>query len=77
MTAISLKQPWAQLILDGVKTIETRKWRTNYRGDLLKSISLKNCKAQKELADWAIGAMVVGGNSRKTPANVQQPYPRR
>jgi len=35
MKAISLKQPWATLIASGKKTIETRTWPTNYRGDLL------------------------------------------
>jgi hypothetical protein len=35
MKAISIKQPWANLIAQGVKTIETRSWRTNYRGDIL------------------------------------------
>lgn len=33
--AISLKQPWANLVAEGKKTIETRKWKTNYRGKLL------------------------------------------
>jgi len=33
--AISLKQPWANLVASGAKTIETRKWSTNYRGDLV------------------------------------------
>ncbi len=33
--AISLKQPWANLVASGKKTIETRKWKTNYRGDLV------------------------------------------
>lgn len=28
--AISLKQPWANLVTSGKKTIETRKWKTNY-----------------------------------------------
>ena len=32
MKALSLKQPWAELILQGKKTIETRKWNTNFRG---------------------------------------------
>jgi hypothetical protein len=30
--AISLHQPWASLIAQGAKTIETRSWRTPYRG---------------------------------------------
>jgi hypothetical protein len=33
--AISLKQPWANLVFEGRKTIETRKWKTNYRGDIV------------------------------------------
>jgi len=33
--ALSVKQPWAQLIADGRKTIETRSWQTDYRGPLL------------------------------------------
>ena len=33
--ALSLKQPIANWIMDGKKNIETRKWRTNYRGDIV------------------------------------------
>jgi len=32
MKAISLWQPWASLIAEGVKKIETRLWSTSYRG---------------------------------------------
>ena len=35
MKALSLHQPWASMIAIGTKTIETRRWKTNYRGDLL------------------------------------------
>jgi hypothetical protein len=35
MKALSLKQPWAGLVMTGQKTIETRKWKTNYRGDII------------------------------------------
>lgn len=35
MKALSVRQPWAGLIGAGLKTIETRKWRTHFRGDLL------------------------------------------
>jgi len=35
MKAISLKQPWADMILKGMKSIETRKWKTPHRGDIL------------------------------------------
>ncbi|MBA2248668.1 MAG: ASCH domain-containing protein [Chitinophagaceae bacterium] len=35
MRAISLLQPWASLVVMGVKTVETRNWGTQYRGDIL------------------------------------------
>jgi hypothetical protein len=35
MYALSIKQPWLDLILDGKKTLEIRTWRTHYRGPLL------------------------------------------
>jgi hypothetical protein len=33
--ALSVKQPWANMIALGEKTIETRTWATPYRGQLL------------------------------------------
>ena len=35
MKALSVKQPFASLISTGVKSIEIRSWKTNYRGPLL------------------------------------------
>ena len=35
MKASSLKQPWANLVACGYKTLETRTWTTGYRGELL------------------------------------------
>ena len=35
MKALSLKQPFAELILSGKKTIELRKWNTKFRGEFL------------------------------------------
>jgi hypothetical protein len=34
MKSLSLWQPWASLVVAGVKTIETRSWATDYRGPL-------------------------------------------
>jgi ASCH domain. len=34
MKAVTLTQPWAQLVAIGGKKIETRSWNTNYRGPL-------------------------------------------
>jgi hypothetical protein len=33
--ALSIRQPWAHLILHGGKDIENRKWSTKYRGPIL------------------------------------------
>jgi len=35
MKVLSLKQPWAELILQGKKKIELRKWNTKFRGEFL------------------------------------------
>ncbi|MBI2043755.1 ASCH domain-containing protein [Candidatus Pacearchaeota archaeon] len=35
MKALSLKQPYAELIVSGKKSIELRKWKTNFRGKFL------------------------------------------
>ena len=44
MRALSLRQPWASLIADGRKTIETRTWRTRYRGPLAIHASAHPCE---------------------------------
>ena len=35
MKALSITEPYASLIADGVKHIETRSWKTKYRGPIL------------------------------------------
>lgn len=35
MKVITLKQPWATLVAEGIKTWEFRSWRYNYRGEIL------------------------------------------
>lgn len=35
MKALSVRQPWAELIAQGRKSIELRSWSTSYRGPLL------------------------------------------
>jgi hypothetical protein len=34
MKALSIKQPWASLIAHGIKNIENRTWKTNFRGKI-------------------------------------------
>ncbi len=35
MKALTIKQPWASLIMQGIKKYEFRSWQTKYRGDIL------------------------------------------
>ena len=35
MKALTLKQPWATLVAEGIKKYEFRSWKTNYRGKVL------------------------------------------
>lgn len=49
MKALSLKQPFAELILQGRKTIELRKWNTKFLGEFLIHASKKpDEKAMRE-----------------------------
>ncbi len=45
MKALSIIQPWASLIAVGIKDIENRTWRTNYRGEFLIHASAKRLPA--------------------------------
>lgn len=47
MKALCVQQPWASMIAAGLKTIETRTWRTSYRGELLIAAS-KNAQVEIE-----------------------------
>lgn len=56
MKVLSLLEPWASLIKENVKRIETRSWKTNYRGELYihasKKILTKNDRIKyKEILD--------------------------
>ena len=35
MKVLTIKQPWASLIVNGYKEYEFRTWKTNYRGEFL------------------------------------------
>lgn len=41
MKALSIKQPWASLIAHGIKDIENRTWKTNFRGRIYIHASAK------------------------------------
>lgn len=49
MRGLSLTQPWATLVAIGAKQIETRSWRTSYRGPVAIHAALKFPKECKDL----------------------------
>lgn len=48
--AISIRQPWAHLIVSGHKPIENRSWSTTYRGPLLIHASLSTSELSQDIA---------------------------
>lgn len=62
MKCLSVSQPFADLIILGKKTIELRKWNTNYRGEFLIHAPLKiktdDCKRLKINKKFVTGAIV-------------------
>ena len=47
MKVLSIKEPWASLIMNGTKKIETRSWKTKYRGEIYIHASLSKAKITK------------------------------
>ena len=51
MKCLSICQPFAELIIEGKKTIELRKWNTKFRGEFLvhaaKNILEEDCRRIK------------------------------
>ena len=54
MRALTVRQPWASLIACGAKTIETRSWKTSYRGSLLIHAGKASPDLSWEGAGWAL-----------------------
>ena len=48
MKVLSLMEPWGSLIKEKIKYIETRSWKTNYRGELYIHTSLKKIPKKDE-----------------------------
>lgn len=60
MKALSIRQPWAWLIIHGGKDIENRSWHTKFRGRFLVHASKGMTLAEYEEARWyAAGLDVV------------------
>ena len=67
MKCLSLKQPYAELLVSGKKTIEVRTWNTKFRGQFLvhasKKINEEACKRLKiDQAKLVTGAIIGKAN---------------
>lgn len=58
LPALSVRQPWASLIVWGLKRIEVRTWTTDYRGALL--IHASKTLDQEALRRYPLDHLVVG-----------------
>ena len=63
MKVITIKQPWATLIAEGLKEYEFRTWNTKYRGDILihagKSIDKKAMERFKDYnLEYPLGCII-------------------
>lgn len=54
--ALSVRQPWAWLIVNGWKNVENRDWRTSYRGSFLVHASKGMTRDEYEAAKLFIAA---------------------
>jgi hypothetical protein len=63
---ISMHQPWASLLVAGIKTVEGRSWSTKHRGPLWIASTAKKCDRatlDRVRADWAASGASQGAVS--------------
>ena len=64
MKCLSLKQPFAELLATGKKTVELRNWNTNFRGEFIihasRSIDDKACSYPIALPERLYLVLVCG-----------------
>jgi hypothetical protein len=58
MKALSIRQPWAWLIVNGIKPVENRTWSTKYRGPLLIHAGLALAKTSIEEIERRFGVSI-------------------
>lgn len=66
MKALTIRQPWASLIMAGTKRVENRTWSTNYRGPLvIHAAAAPAPKAQWD--DVSVILEAIGGDPETVP----------
>ncbi len=69
MKAITIKQPWAGLIMSGMKNIENRTWATQHRGKILIHSSKTLNYAEEKRAEDFIVREILTKEEQKTLNN--------
>jgi predicted transcriptional regulator len=65
MKALSLKQPWAELIVTGKKKIELRVWNTKFRGEfLIHASKVPDAEGMKKLGFNTLTTGAIIGKSK-------------
>lgn len=63
MKALTLTQPWATLVVRGIKTVETRSWHFGYSDNLPMPLAIHSAKGQdrdaRDFADYLVRAGVL------------------
>lgn len=72
MKAISIKQPWAGLILFDGKDVENRTWSSSYRGPLLIHTSRQIDRAA--LQNWSIATRIKWAHAALALVTTQSPF---
>ena len=64
MKCLSICQPFAELIVQGKKTIELRKWNTKFRGEFLvhaaKNVLTEDCKRLEISPEEIVTGAIIG-----------------
>ena len=64
MKALSLKQPFAELVVSGRKSVELRKWNTSFRGEFFVhasgNVDFARCKSFNLNPDLLVKQAIVG-----------------
>jgi hypothetical protein len=63
MKALSIRQPWAWLIIHGGKDVENRTWATSFRGPVLihasKGMTRREYDIAREFVEWDVGSIFI------------------
>ncbi|MEC5321592.1 ASCH domain-containing protein, partial [Brenneria populi subsp. brevivirga] len=68
MKALSIRQPWAWLIVNGYKGTENRSWKTHYRGPvLIHASSRKPTNVDVACARYILNTVIGAERARQMP----------